>query len=217
MKRNKDSLESCFKIPRHMAFVWIQGFINGKTGTAALNSEKAVESGYIQMLQKKFEEYAAGQIRTLDQKLHALSAEAEKLIFELNKTPKPSWESKPVPADATAIELRAAARQAAELSAEKSAFAFRQKEILDRLVDIRTAFSELETSCQESLLKTAAEAEAVLAAYCKGVMHRHPLTEANIPKVNIDGAVRQFHYNVMWTAACLEHIDGEVTENHENR
>ncbi len=205
-----------FRLPRNMALVWVKGFLNGRTGTAALSDNHVVQSGYVQMLQKRYEAFCAEQLRRMDIEFHALSAEAEKLLGELCCLRKPLPDSVHVRKEATVIEQRAAERRNTELKCQRERCRLRQKEVLDRLVDIRTAFSKLDIACRELLLKTASETEAVLASYCKGVMYKKPLTEPNIPKMEINDKLRLLHENVEWIRLTIFHIDEEVNRSYED-
>lgn len=216
MKSKEGDKRKVFKLPRNMVLVWAKGFLNGRTGTAALGDDQIVQSGYVQMLQKRYEAFCAEQIRRIDIEFHELSAEAEKLLWELRSLREPLPDSVPVREGATVIEQRAAERRDAELKCQRKRCGLRKTEVLERLVDIRAAFSELDVACQELLLKTASETEAVLASYCKGVMYRRPIIKFNIPKMEISDTLRLFHENVEWTRLAILHIDEEVNKSYEN-
>lgn len=216
MRKRKTVHEIDFKLPKCMFLVWFKGFINGRTKTATLNSENIVQSGYIQMFQKRFEEYTAKQTKIMDTQMHSLSAEAEKLLLELKELNKPfSCEYASLPENASVIQKRAVERNNEHLSNQVKSKSSRKKKIHNRLIEIRTQFSELETMFQENLLETAAGIEAVLANYCKGVLFRKPLSEQNVPKMSVSNIIKEFHENVEWTARCLKHIDEEVSRNYE--
>ncbi|MGN9154664.1 hypothetical protein ACTM9K_13605 [Bariatricus sp. HCP3S3_E12] len=205
-----------FKLPKYKRVVWFQGLLDGKNGSAALNDEQVVQSGEVQMYQKRFQTYVADRIKSLDQELHSLSSKAEKLIRELNKIMPEIPESKPAPAGASAIEQRAAIRKAVEIGQLKSERKTNKEAAINLLIDIRTAFSDKEASCYENLMEMAAATEEVLAVYCKGVLHRKPLLEQNIPVVNIEGSIKQFHDQIEWTHIVLKRIDEEVLKYYEN-
>lgn len=206
-----------FKLPKYRSFVWLQGLLDGRNGSAALNDELVVQSGEVQMYQKRFQRHIADKIRILDQELHSLSAEAEKLVRELNKTMPAIPEHKLVPDGAGAIEQRAAIRRAAEIGQMKADRRTSKEIAINLLIDIRTAFSDKEASCYENLMEMAAATEEVLAVYCKGVLHRKPLLEQNIPVVNIEGSIKQFHDQIEWTHIVLKRIDEEVLKYYENQ
>lgn len=217
MKKETKKQVYNYKLPKYRFFVWFQGLIDGKRGSAALNGEQIVQSGEIQMYQKRFQIFVGDSLRNLDHELHLLSAESEILIYELNKEKDPIPEYKPVSSESSPIEKRAAARW--DTYIEKMKFE-RKKEremIINRLIDIRTDFSDKETVCQENLLKMSAATEEILAVYCKGVMYRATLLEENIPVVNIEGVSKQFHDKIKWTHAAIERIDKEVLKYHENQ
>lgn len=216
MKPKEGDKRKVFKLPRNMTLVWAKGFLNGRTGTAALSDDQIVQSGYVQMLQKRYEAFCAEQIRRMDIEFHALSAEAEKLLGELRSLREPLPDGVPVREEATVIEQRAAERRNAELKCQRERCRLRQKEVLDRLVDIRSTFSELDVACRELLLKTASETETVLASYCKGVMYRRPITKSNIPRMEISDTLRLLHENIEWTRLAIFHIDEEVNKSYEN-
>ena len=77
-KRRKNKM----KLPRHMTLVWIQGWINGRTGTAGL-SDGMLKSGFLLHLSNRYAAYTAGEITALDTTVHRLAAKAEKLFLEL--------------------------------------------------------------------------------------------------------------------------------------
>ncbi|MBR4026976.1 MAG: hypothetical protein IKJ01_05390 [Lachnospiraceae bacterium] len=216
MRKKKTVCEINFKLPKCMFLVWLKGFINGRTKTATLNSENIVQSGYIQMYQKRFEEYTAKQTKIMDTQMHALSSEAEKLLLELKELNKPfACEYASIPENASVMQKRAVERNNEYLSNQVKSKSSRKKKIHNQLIEIRTQFSEIETMFQENLLETAAGIEAVLANYCKGVLFRKPLSEQNIQKMSVSNVIKEFHENVEWTARCLKHIDEEVNRNYE--
>lgn len=216
--KHKDAIQEYkFKLPKYKSFVWFQGLLDGKNGSAALNDEQVVQSGEVQMYQKRFQRYVGDRIRILDQELHLLSSKAEKLIRELNKIMPEIPESKSAPAGAGAIEQRAAIRKAVEIGQMKSERKTNKEAAINLLIDIRTAFSDKEVSCYENLMEMAAATEEILAVYCKGVLHRQPLLEQNIPVVNIEGSIKQFHDQIEWTHIVLKRIDEEVLKYYENQ
>lgn len=215
MKKEK---KNHVKMPRFRCLVWFRGVVDGKKGAAALDEMQIVQSGEVQMYQKRFQTFVGKQIVALDQELHVLSAESEKLIYELNRLEEIAIpESKPLSEGAGALEQRAAARRSAEIDRIKSERKTKREANVKRLIDIRTAFSDKEASCQESLMAVAAAVEEVLGVYCKGVLHKRPLIEQNIPTVNIDGAIQAFHQQIQWTYRAIMRIDKEVLQYHENQ
>lgn len=216
MRREKRNRMYRLKLPRLKGLVWLRGRIDGRNGTAALNDKQVVQSGEVQMYQKRFQMFVGARIRNLDEALHSLSAESEKLIYELNRKMPPIPECRPVPEGGNAIEQRAAERKACEIRRMKEERRIKREAAIERLIDIRTAFSEKEASCQENLMGKAAAIEEILAVYCKGVLYKKPLHEENIPVVNVEGAIKQFHDEIEWTHAALERIDKEVRKYHEN-
>ncbi|WP_418745946.1 hypothetical protein [Frisingicoccus sp.] len=204
------------KLPRLKGLVWLRGRMDGRNGTAALNDRQVVQSGEVQMYQKRFQMFVGARIRNLDEEFHSLSAESEKLIYELNKKMPPIPECRPVPEGANAMKQRAAERKAYEIRRMKEERRTQREADIKRLIDIRTAFSEKEASCLENLMRTAAAIEEILAVYCKGVFDENPLFEKNIPAVNVEGAIKQFYDEIEWPYAALERIDKEVQKYHEN-
>ena len=204
------------KLPRLKGIVWFRGWLDGKRGAAALNDRQVVQSGEVQMYQKRFQMFVGARIQIIDEELHYLSAESEKLLYELNKKMSPIPECRLVSEGASAIEQRAAERKAYEIRQMKEERRTKREADIERLIDIRTAFSEKEASCQENLMAMAAATEEVLAVYCKGVLYKKPLFEKNIPVVNVEGVIQQFHDEIEWTHAALERIDKEVQKYHEN-
>lgn len=206
-----------FKLPRCRSIVWLRGVIDGKNGAATLDEMQIVQSGEVQMYQKRFQAFVGQQIIRLDQELHALSAESEKLIYELNRLGELAIpENKSLPEGAGTLEQRAAARHSAEISRMKSEHDAKKEANIKQLIDIRTAFSDKEASCQESFMAMAASIEEILGVYCKGVLHKRSLIRQNIPTVNMEGAIQSFHENIQWTHAAVVRIDKEVFKYYEN-
>lgn len=197
------------KLPKHLSFVWFKGFLNGKTGTAALNDHQIVESGYIQTLQKKYDAYVAAEIEVLDFKLHKLCVEAEKLLITLKQPIEIFPQKNPTPITESAVEKRSVERFATMILSKKMEYQYTHRKTFERLIEIRITFSELEVSCQEKIQKVASETEAVFAAYCKGVI-RGPLKKQNIPTINTSIAITQFHEKIKLIDSCLKRIDKEI-------
>ncbi len=206
------------RMPKYMILVWVQGWINGRTGTAGISSEGEIKSGFILQLTNKYIAYTAKEMSRLDTVIHELTAEAEKILLNLEDCDKQQvTDTKPVKIECTTLVGKQAERMASlRLALESKELEEKRKNSIETLVDIKHQIRKLEESYYALMLETAKKLEAVFAAYIKGVLWRRPLSDFLVPLVDMETKAVKMYQEWKLSENILNLIE-EVTANENSK
>lgn len=214
-KRKKNTM----KLSRHKTLVWIQGWINGRTGTAGI-SDGSVKSGFLLHLSSRYAAYTAAELAALDTTVHSLTVKAEKLLLELEyHRLQDTKDEKPGKTEGSALaDIQAERAASAKLAAERREREAKRKKAMGTLVEISHQIKEAEEGYYTQILETAKNLEAVFTAYAKGVLWRRPLTASLVPPVDAETTAVAMYREWRLSEHILKKIE-EVTadEKEENQ
>ena len=149
---------------------WVQGFVNGRTGTAALE-DGAVHSAYIESFAAGYRSYTAKKRGLLLATVTSCCADLRELLHSYSLTLQPDVFNAPDSAEA----IRAAQRREVK-----------QQSILRDMIQL-TALLEQSVRRYNCEIKAAAyKVSRGLACYCKGVLFRKPVHPGYLPTLEID-------------------------------
>ena len=190
MKHKKLKLKG-LKVPKFLVFLY--GFINGRTKTAAINGEHGyLDASYIHGRTHLFDELCKKYIIQLEKELSEARAEAETLMLELQTLSCPAQPQNTGAAprmgklpdtvaqaqlcrDEAVAAKRAAERRDAWKQQREEVLA-RQSWIIRRLVKIREQLTLGERVCVEELSAIAHALQERFCIYCHGALLKpvHP-------------------------------------------
>ena len=155
-----------YKLPNRVG-AWIQGFVNGRSGTAGIGESGQVESGYIHALKEGYAAYATACRRTLADLVLDRSAHLQEVLCQY------VWVKSPPEAEpGTPQAIRAAQRQRT-----------RQEELTREMILTLSEISQAMESYNLSVGVTAHRVNRVRACYTKGVLCRRAVTADQLPLV----------------------------------
>ena len=143
---------------------WVQGFLNGRTGTAATGQDGAVHSGYLEAALAQYRAYAAKKRECLIVTITSCCAELRELLCSF---PAPRAGS-----PKSVEEIRAAQRVAAA-----------QGSILCDMIRLDELLAQSVERYDCDLEAAARKVSRGIACYCKGVLFRKPVHPAHLPEV----------------------------------
>ena len=184
------------------AFIYLMGFVDGRTKTAAIN-DNTLHSAFIDSRLNMFKAFGANRVKKLEKDLSSVYTEASLLLMEFNtlsqkETVLTSTDINTIDAISLpstfeeAQRIRSAAKRAqAEKNATEYAASRKEKrasrkvEILNRLVQINDLISTEERACYSDLYLTSFRLRSVFNKYSKAVVLK-PTSDECIPIIDVD-------------------------------
>lgn len=149
---------------------WLQGFINGRTGTAAADSTSAVQSGYIQAFLASYHTFTTKKSGNLSAAITTCYASLTDLLFQYHQL-----ENAPALPPGSAEAIRAEHERIAQRTAVLRDMIRLQALLLQNIAryncDVEASANRLSRS---------------LASYCKGVLFRKPVRPESLPILKIN-------------------------------
>lgn len=165
------TVEPKLKVPSRIGG-WLQGFINGRTGTAAVGTERPlVHSGYIRSCLAGYHAYTAEMRSNLSAAVISCCANLQELLNNYSQTLLPDTAANPL----SSVETIRAKRNRSE----------RQAVILHDVIHLQELLDQ-NVQCYNRHVEAAAyKVSKGLACYCKGVLFRKPVRPENLPELEI--------------------------------
>ena len=199
-------------------FSWFHGWVNGRTGTAQVDSDGVLQSGYIQQFSNKYSAYSARELANLDSQLHNFIAEAEKLLLMVSKDTVFSVNESQVNLEGLSLSEKQVERaKIKKRSEDRMAQKSRHQVTIEKLIDLEHKIKKLQEDYLVSMLEVAKDLDSIFATYAKGVMWRKPLTENILPTVNTNTQAVQLYESWNLSENVLKKIQEVTKENEEKK
>ena len=186
------------------AFIYLMGFVDGRTKTAAIN-DNTLHSAFIDSRLNMFKAFGAYRVKQLEKDLSSVYTEASLLLMELSSLSEKETvltshdintiDTISLPStfeEAQRIRSAAKRAQAEKNATRKEKRTSRKVEILKRLVEINDLISTEERACYSDLYLTSFRLRAVFNTYSKAVVLK-PISDECIPIIDVEHSFDRYN------------------------